>query len=131
MENLTGSNDDLEFKIVSEISKALLIEALECKDSKRNDIVRSTLAYFAALYFAASEYQVATGLCSRVIMNEKLENEETETLNAGCLLYFDDIIKIIGFYRIFKKATEEPLEHTKRQLIFLTFVLSRKRLHTI
>ena len=91
------------------------------------------MAYLAALHFAASEYQIATVLCPRVIMNRRLENEETETLNAGCLLYIDDIMKIIGFYRIFKKATEAPLDHAplKATRFFLTFVLSQKCLHTI
>src|SRR6218665_1766646 len=112
MENLTGSNGDGEFKVVSEIAKLALIQVFQCEDSNRNNFERSTLAYLAALHFAASEYQVATGLCSRVIMDEKLENEETETLNAGCLLYIDGIIEIIGFNRVFNKATEAASQHT-------------------
>src|SRR6218665_1212458 len=119
MENLTGSNDDLEFKVVSEISKALLVQAFNSEDSSRNKIEGATLAYAAALHFAASEYEIAIYLCSVIIMIEKNENGETETLNAGCLLYIDDIIKGIGFNRIFKNATEASLQHAEREQIFL------------
>jgi len=119
MENLTGSNGDGEFKVVSEIAKLSLIQVFQCEDSNRNNFERPTFAYLAALHFAASEYQVAAGLCSRVIMDEKLENEETETLNAGCLLYIDGIIEIIGFNRVFEKVTEAPLQRTEIHQIFL------------
>ena len=122
MENLIGSNDDLEFQVVSEISKGLLWKALECEDSKTNTIVSATLAYMAALNFAASEYQIVRDLCSRVIMNEKPKKEDKEILNAGCLLYIEDISIIIGFYLIIGK-TNYSLYYTKRHF-FLDLRLS-------
>ena len=48
-------------------------------------------------------------------MNEKSEKEDTETLNAGCLLYIEDIAKIIGFYLIFRKTKDASLHYTRRQ----------------
>src|SRR6218665_1551200 len=59
MENLTGSNDDLEFQIMCKISYFLLTAALECDDYKTNTLVNATLSYRAALHFAVSEYQIA------------------------------------------------------------------------
>lgn len=41
------------------MSKDLLKKALRCEDSKTYSIASPTLAYTAALHFAASEYQIA------------------------------------------------------------------------
>src|SRR6218665_1892739 len=115
MENLTGSKDDLEFHVVSEISKGLIMKALDRENYKRNVITRSSFAYLAALHFATSEYRIVLDLCSRVVMNEKFEKEETEALNAGCLSYIEDIAVIIGFYLIYRKTMDASLHYTKRQ----------------
>src|SRR6218665_4165301 len=98
MENLTESNDDLEFEIMVKISHLFLLTALECKDSKRNTLVNATFSYRAALHFAVSEYQIAIDLASTVIMNDYCEKKGVETLNAGCLLYIEDVSIIIVFY---------------------------------
>ena len=103
MEHLNGTISPLEFKLVSQMSNGLLRKALECEDSKSKTIARATLAYMAALHFAASEYETAIDLCSRLILNQTTEEEENETMNAGCLLYIEDIARIIGFYLLFRQ----------------------------
>lgn len=125
MESLTGSNDSTEFQVLSEIVKKLLCRALECEGYNENAIARVTLSYLASLHFATSEYKISIDLSSRVILNEKFEIEETETLNAGCLLYNEDIAIIIGFYFIFRKATNASLQYTRRQ-IFLDLRITPK-----
>jgi len=104
MENLIEPSEYLEFQVLSEMSKGLLIKALECDEYTRNSIARVPLAYLAAFHFATSDYHVAVDLSSRVFINECCEKEETETLNAGCLLYIEDISIIIGFYLIFRES---------------------------
>lgn len=104
MDNLTGLNDDLEFQLLSQMSKILLWKAIQNETSKTNAVSRLSLAYLAALYFATSEYETAIDLCWRVITNQT--NEKTDlTLNAGCLLYIDDIAGIIGFYLLFRQIS--------------------------
>ena len=115
MENLTLSTDDLEFKAVSEISKGLLKEVLKCENCRRNGIFRVTLAYMAALHYTGSEYQSVLDLCFRMTRNEYCEKENTETLNAGCLLHIEDISIIIGFYLIFIKTKDASLQYTRRR----------------
>jgi len=117
MENLTESNDDLEFEIMVKISHLFLLTALECKDSKRNTLVKATLSYRSALHFAVSEYQIAIDLASTVIMNDYCEKEDEETLNAGCLFYLEDVSIIIGFYLFYLKIKND-LHYTKRQVFF-------------
>src|SRR6218665_3983159 len=115
MENLIEPSEYLEFQVLSEMSKGLLIKALECDEYTRNSIAKVTLAYLAALHFATSGYHSAIDLSSRVVINECCEKEETETLNAGCLLYIEDISIIIGFYLIFRKTKEASLQYTRGQ----------------
>ena len=91
MENLTGTISPLEFKLASKCLNVFLEKSLECQDSKSKTIANASLAYMAALHFAESEYQIAIDLCSTLILNETTEEEEKETLNAGCLLYIEDI----------------------------------------
>src|SRR6218665_3325443 len=114
MENLTGSSDHLEFKMMSEISKVLLTWASEYKDSKSNALAKANLSYLAALHFSASEYEIARDCCSRVIVIERVDENETETLNASCLLYIENISNIVGFYLIFIKI-KAALYYTRRQ----------------
>src|SRR6218665_2757118 len=115
MENLIGSKTDLRFKVVSEISKSLLNLAFEIEDSQTNTIAKATLCYMAALHFNESEYQKSMYLSSRVIMNEFHDDENAETLNAGCLMYIEDISNSIGFYLMFLKI-RNALHYTKRQI---------------
>src|SRR6218665_576284 len=115
MESLTEPSEYLEFQVLSEISKGLLIKALECDEYTRNSNAKVTLAYLAALHFARSDYYIAIDLSSRVVINEYCEKEETETFNAGCLLYIEDISIIIGFYLIFRKTKEASLHYTRGQ----------------
>ena len=84
------------------MSKVLLRKALECEDSKLKSIANASLVYMAALHFGTSEYETTIELCSTLILNETTEEEEEETLNAGCLLYIDDIARIIGYYFLFR-----------------------------
>src|SRR6218665_1918341 len=142
MENLTETSEYLESQVLSEISKALLIKALECDEYTRNSIVKVPLAYLAALHFATSGYHVAIDLSSRVVINEYCEKEKTDTLNAGCLLYIEDISIIIGFYLIFRKIRDASLHYTKRPFFldlrltpevfahYLT-IASFERIHTV
>ena len=117
MENLTGTISPLEFKLVSQMSKVLLGKALECEDSKSKTIASATLVYMAALHFADSEYETTIELCSTLIINETTEEEEKETLNAGCLLYIEDIARIIGFYLLFRQIKFDF--HYNRRLYLL------------
>src|SRR6218665_136469 len=115
MENLTGSRNDIEFKVVSDLSKNLLSLALEIEDSQTSTIANATQSYMAALHFDESEYQKSMDLSSRVITNEFHDDENAETLNAGCLLYIEDISNSIGFYLMFLKI-RNALHYTKRQI---------------
>ena len=120
MENLTGSSEHLEFQVVSDTSKVLLSLVLRYDESETNTL--ASLSYLAAIHFATSEYDIVIDLCSRVILNEKVDDEDTETLNAGCLLYIESISKAVGFYLIFRKI-KFALYYTKRQ-IFLDLRLT-------
>src|SRR6218665_1853368 len=42
--------------------------------------------------------------------------EDKETLNAGCLLFIDDIARIVGLCVLQKKITEDNLHNTNRRL---------------
>jgi len=114
MENLTGSSGHLEFQVVSEISKVLLSLASKCKDSKSNALAKANLSYLAALHFSASEYEIVIDRCTRVIMNEKFDDDDEETLNASCLLYIETISNTVGLYLIFIKI-KAALHYTRRQ----------------
>lgn len=97
------------------MSKLFLIQALKCEDVKEKAISSAALSYLAGLHFAASEYRIAIDIAPTVITNEKDEEEDAETLNAGCLLFIEDIAMIIGFYLIFMKARDPSLQYTRRQ----------------
>lgn len=56
------------------------------------------MVYLAVLYFAELEYQTARELCSRLSINQTNEEEEKQTMNAACLLYIEDIVRILGLY---------------------------------
>jgi len=114
MQNLTGSNSRSEFQLVSLMSKELLRKALESDGSKSNGIAPAALAYLAALHFATSEYQPAIRFCSAVLADQT-SHKEQETLNAGCLLFIDDIATIVGLYLLHTKITND-LHYIGRQL---------------
>src|SRR6218665_1017735 len=65
--------------------------------------------YLAALQFASSEYQEAIRLCSAVLVDQTPQ-EEKETLNAGCLLFIDDVARIVGLCVLHKKITNLNLQ---------------------
>lgn len=117
MENLNESNDDLEFQLLREVSKGLLMRVLEGEDYESNKMAKASLAYMAALHFATSENHIAIDLSWIVIMDEYCEKEDNDTLNAGCMLYIEDIAIIIDFYLIFMKTREASLHYTRRQFL--------------
>src|SRR6218665_299603 len=103
MENLTGSNNPPEFKLLSLLSKEFLRKALRCEDSQFHDIAPTALVYLAALHFATSEYQMVIDLCSSVFMSH---TSRLETLNAGCLFFIDDVVRIVGLLLLCKTFNE-------------------------
>ena len=114
MENLTGSNSRSEFQLLSLMSKEFLRKALEYDDSKFNGIAPAALAYLAALHFATSEYQQAIRFCLAVLVDQTSQKDK-ETLNAGCLLFIDDVARIVGLCVLHKKITNN-LHYIDRRL---------------
>jgi len=121
MENLTGSNNPQEFKLLSLLSKEFLRKALQCEDSQFHDIAPTALVYLAALHFATSEYQMVIDLCSSVFMSH---TSLIETLNAGCLFFIDDIVRIVGFWLLYKTFNENICY--SKQHIYLDLRLTPK-----
>src|SRR6218665_674197 len=115
MENLTGLNSRSQFQLMSVISKEFLRRTLEAGGSESNGVTRAALVYLAALNFASSEYQEAIRLCSAVLV-DRTPQEEKETLNAGGLLFIDDVARIVGFCILHKKITEVNLNYIGRRL---------------
>src|SRR6218665_2085035 len=115
MENLTGTNSHSEFHLLSLLTKQFLTKALKHDDTIANGIVPATLSYLAALHFATSEYKEATCLCSAVLVDETSQ-ENKETLNAGCLLFIDDVARIVGLCVLRKKITGSNLHYINRRL---------------
>lgn len=118
MDNSTGSSDDLEFQILSQLSEIRFMKALECDDSKTTTIASATLAYMATLYFATSKYRIAIHICSKVIKNQTHEQGKKENMIASCLLFIDDIARIIGFYLLLSDL------HYNRRLFLLDLRLT-------
>src|SRR6218665_211046 len=115
MENITGSNSRSEFHLLSLIAKQLLRKALKHHDSTSNGIAHAALAYLAAIHYATSEYQEATRLCSAILMDQT-SKEDREILNAGCLLFIDDVARIVGLCVLQIKITEDNLHYINRRL---------------
>src|SRR6218665_2188177 len=115
LENLTGSNNLSEFKLLSLVTKQFLIKSLTYDGTIGNGIGPASLVYLAALCFGTSKYQEATRLCLVVLMAQTSE-EDKESLNAGCLLFIDDIARIVGLCVLQKKITENNLNFTNRRI---------------
>src|SRR6218665_191960 len=115
MENLTGLGSRSEFQLVYLMSKELLRRTLEADCSESNGITRAALVYLAALHVASSEYEESIRLCSAVLV-EQTPREEKETLNAGCLLFIDDVARIVGLCVLHKKITDINLHYIGRCL---------------
>src|SRR6218665_420927 len=122
MEYLRGLNSHSEFQLVCIMSKELLRRTLEGDGS--NGVTTAALVYLAALHFASSEYQEAIRLCSAVLVDRTPE-EENETLNAGCLLFIDDVARIVGLCVLHKKITDINLHWIGKRL-YLDLRLSPK-----
>jgi len=114
MENLTGPTGSSEFQLVSLIAKESLRRALVYDDSQLNDNASATLAYMAALHFGASEYQQAIRLCLAVLSDQTYSMDK-ETLNAGCLLFIDDVARIVGLCLLYKKIIYNDLDYIGRR----------------
>ena len=117
MESLTGLNSRSECELLSLMSKEFLREALKYNDSQTKGCASAALTYMylAALCFATSEYQQALRFCSEIFVdNTSLENNEP--LNAGCLLFIDDVARIIGLSILQKKITQSNLHYINKRL---------------
>ena len=115
MENLTGSNSCSEFQLVSLLSKHFLNKTLEHDGYKSNDIASAVLTYLAALHFAKSEYQQAIRLCLAIFVDQPYKKVK-ESLNACCLLFINDIVRIVGVCVLHKKITKNNLHFINRRL---------------
>jgi len=115
MENLTGSNSPAELQLLCLMIKQFLTKALKYDVSISNGITPAALAYLAALHVATSEYQEATRLCLAVLM-DKTSQENKETLNAGCLLFIDNVARIVGLCVLQKQLTVSKLAYINRRL---------------
>src|SRR6218665_3858104 len=126
MKNLTGSNSRSGFQLLFPIAKEFLIKALKLSSTTRvsHGIVLAALAYLAALHFASSEYEEATRLCSSVLM-EMASKEDREPLNAGCLLFIDDVARIVGLSVLLRNVIGNNLHYINRRL-YLDLRLSPK-----
>src|SRR6218665_2502740 len=141
MENLTGLNSCSEFHLVSLICKEFLKRTLEADRYESNGVTTAALIYLAALQFVTSEYQEGIRLCS-VVLAEQTTQGENETLNAGCLLFIDDVARLIGLCLLHKKINDINLLLIGRRLYldlrlspegfahYLTRVLSSERWST-
>ena len=122
MENLNGSNNPPEFQLLSLLSKTFLRKALRCDDSQSHNIAPTALAYLAAIHFATSECQTVIDLCSSVLVNH---TTSTETLNAGCLFFIDDVVRLVGCWLLCKKFNENNIYYF-RQHVYLDLRLTPK-----
>src|SRR6218665_3416346 len=116
MENLAGLNDGAEFKILSQMSINMLNKVLECRDSEASSMASASLAYMGGLHFAASEYEIAIGICSTLLKNQTSDQENSKPLNASCLFYIEDIVKVNGFYQIFRQI-KYTLKYSKKLIL--------------
>src|SRR6218665_3366405 len=117
MQNLTGSNSRTEFQLLSLMAKGFLRRTLKHngRPTVSNGIVPAALCYLSALHFATSEYRESTRLCSALHM-DNTSIEDTETLNAGCLFFINDVARIVGLYVLQKKNTENNPHYINRRL---------------
>jgi len=122
MEHVTGSNSRSEFQIMSILAKEFLRKALECDNSQSSGIASAALVNLAALYFATSEYQMVKDLCSAVLMGQTTYVEK-ETLNAACLFFIDDVVRIVGFWLLIITCRDN-VRYNKRKKIFLDLRLT-------
>ena len=82
------------------------------------------MAYLAALHFATSEYQEAIRFCLAILADQTSQNDK-ETLNAGCLLFIDDVARIVGLCVLRKKIIDSYLHYIDKRL-YLDLRLSPK-----
>src|SRR6218665_2505204 len=124
MENLTGSCSRSEFQLLSLMSKELLRDTLETDDFESSGIAPAALAYLAALYFATSDYQQALHL-SLTVLKDQTSIKDKETLNAGCLLFINDVARIVGLcVCVFHKNIMDINYHYKSWRLYLDLRLS-------
>src|SRR6218665_1583758 len=115
MVNLTGSNSRSESQLLALVTKQFLTKALKQDDAISYGIIPAALAYLAALHFATPEYQEAARICSAVLV-DKTSQKDKEPLNAGCLLFIDDIAKIVGLCVLERAITKNNLHCSNRRL---------------
>src|SRR6218665_3749957 len=84
----------------------------------------AAVAYLAALHFDRSQYREAISSCLAVVADQSPEKDK-ETLNAGCVLFIDDVARIVGLCVLHKKITENNLHYIAKRL-YLDLRLSTK-----
>src|SRR6218665_2149268 len=112
MKNLTGLNSCPEFQLLSLIAKESLKKASDCVKSEFHGIAHASSAYLAALYFVTSEYQQSMRFCLSILL-DRTSQENKETLNAGCLLFIDDVARVAGLCVLNMKITDN-VQHIGR-----------------
>src|SRR6218665_3493121 len=115
LRNVTLSTSRPEFQLLVLVSKELLRKALKRYGSVSTGFANASMSYLAALHYATSEYQEAMRLCSAVLVDQN-STDDKETLNAGCLLFIDDIARIVGLCVLQIKITEGNLHYINRRL---------------
>jgi len=115
LKNLAGLNSFSEFRLLVLMAKEFLRRALEYENSESNGIAPTALAYLAALHFATAEYQLAIRFCQSVLSDQTFQKDE-EILNAGCLLFIDDIARIVGLCLLHTRITENDFQYNARRL---------------
>src|SRR6218665_308955 len=114
MTNLTKSDGHAKFQLMSLISKECLKKAIECDDSQSKGIAHAAMVYLAALHFASSEDEIVIDICLAVLMDQTIDMNH-ETLNAGCLLFIEDVARIVGFCLAWKMFTTK-IHYNKKQI---------------
>ena len=126
--HLSGSDSRSEFQLVSFLSKAFLKKSLATSfisdDSQSVIAVPATLVYLAALHFAAEDYQTVLDLCSPVLQEPPVFLQ-SETINAGCLFFIDDVIRIVGFCLLSRRFSEYNFMQSSKMHIFLDLRLNQ------
>lgn len=108
VENLTGSDtcSSPSVRLMFIMSMAFLKRALECNDTYYTSVAPAALVYLAALHFASLEFQIAIDICFAVLIEQTFYGE-SETMNAACLFFIEDIVRIIGFCLLFKQINDK------------------------
>src|SRR6218665_1467723 len=107
MGKLGRPGDDPQFQLISRLSMHYLRIAFGTKDLSARVIRTATVVYIAAICFATSQFQAAFDLCSTIIQKipsvhtSKMPERQEKPLNAGCLIFIDEVSNCIGLIATF------------------------------